>query len=114
MEVIVHDAIRERPELAAVVSRAIDYLQTGLTRSAAAATADWSLSRDDRGGPVLVLKIAEPEGAVEGRFIPSELADDFSMQSRLSRLWDRLLANRIERSLDRTRLMLEEIESQRN
>ena len=92
--------------------RATGFLKSGLTHSAEFAAAIWSLVSDEHGAEMLDLTIAEPGGSVSQRFAPDELDDQFRMESRLSRLWDRLLEDRIHRSRDRVNAMLHELEAE--
>lgn len=83
--------IRADQTLHREVARATELLESEATPSSDEATADWTLTSDDRGRPVLTLTLSDFMGAVPARFAPDELGDEESLRVRLHRLWGDLL-----------------------
>ena len=74
------------------------------------ATADWTLTQDERRNPVLELKLSDPTDSVEGRFTPEEFEDGERLWHRLFWLWDNLLRARINSALQRAEAAFQQVE----
>ena len=99
MQIKVDERIKQNPEWDAAVERASQLLEAELGSAAGRVTVDWSTSQDERGRPVISLKISDPPESIVGRFVPAELANPDRVQARLQRLWGDLLQVRTSQQL---------------
>ena len=112
MQVKVQEKIRRDPKLASVVDGATKVLEGEVTSSADRATAEWSLSQDEQNRPLVELRLSDFEGSVARRFSLDELTNTSYLQGRLNRLWDDLLAVRLDKQLARLRQSVQKLEEE--
>src|SRR5690349_16481841 len=106
----VDERIQRNPSLASAVSRAENILRDVLGASADHVSAEWSLSDDERGRPVIGLRLRDFTGAVESRFTPDELENATHLQIRLHRLWGDLLQDRSHRQVSKLKELVRSLD----
>lgn len=106
----VDERIHRNPELARMVGQADKALGAVLGESAGLVTAEWRLAEDERRRPVVLLKLRDVTGAVEGRFAPDELVNPSHLQIRLHRLWGDLLQVRSHTQLNTLKELVQSLE----
>ena len=95
------DAIRRMPQYLALARETTDRLQGILTPSGERASAEWDLSTDERGTPLLSLRVWDDmKGEAETRFVPDKMKDSTGLRSQLLRLWGDLLQKRSHKQLE--------------
>lgn len=98
------------PALATAIQRATPILESVVEASADLVRAEWSLGRDERGRPLILLRLSDFTGSVVGHFAPDELGMPGDLRIRLYRLWGDLLQERSHKQLERVKSLLGEIE----
>ena len=89
--------LRADQRLAALVEMTRGVLADILGGSAASVEARWSLAHDDRGRPLLILKLSDFGGPPqEAPFAPAELESLPHLRDRFRRIWGDLLQWRAE------------------
>jgi hypothetical protein len=96
----VDQSIRTDPQLAADVSSATDIVEDELGKSAEHVEAEWRLTSDHSDRKLLILRLSDWTGAVEGEFAPDELRNPEHMRRRVVRLWGDLLQVRAHEQIE--------------
>jgi len=89
-----------------VATRLLDEV---LGNSAALVEAEWSQRQDERGRPLIALRVTDFTGAAETQFIPEELLDTPQLRDRLHWLWGDLLQDRSYKQLQRLRETVQQL-----
>ena len=93
------EKLKSAHALLAQAEKATPLLQEVLGPSADQVTAEWDLSGDGSGRPMVTLRIADWTGAVSTEFAPQELAQQSPLRIGLYHLWGQLLQARSEKQL---------------
>lgn len=99
MKVAIEDSIQQDPRLSSAISRAQETLAEELGPSAESVTAFWGLERDDRGRPLVILRLSDFTGSAQDRFSLEEFDDSWRLRTRLHRLWGDLLQDRSDKQV---------------
>jgi len=59
----------------------------------------WSVEKDSKGRPLILLKLSDFKGRAEAKFAPDELENPRQMSYRLIRLWGDVLQDRSHKQL---------------
>jgi hypothetical protein len=110
MQIEVQGPVKDNARLAEAVSRATELLEAEAGSSAEPVRVEWGMARDERGNPVVELKLSDFAGFVGGRFSPEDLQDDNRVQARLRRLWGDLLEARSHKQVARLKQLVQELE----
>lgn len=110
MQTHVDPDISADPALAAAIQRATPILESVVEASADLVRAEWGLGRDERGRPLILLRLSDFTGSVVGHFAPDELSMPGHLRIRLYRLWGDLLQERSHKQLERVKSLLNQIE----
>jgi hypothetical protein len=95
------DRLRQTAELLAIAEQLTPRLEKILGISLGKVQAEWDREKDAEGRPLLVLRLREWSGEVEGRFSREELKDPNGMNYLLSHLWGDLLEIRSKKQLQK-------------
>ncbi len=108
MQTSIPPSIKERQSLHSGVLCANEILEDELGPSAGPVAADWSLDQDERGRPVLTLRLTDVNDSATGRFSPEELANPSHLGIRLVRLWGDLLQERLRKQVQKLHQLLQQ------
>jgi hypothetical protein len=110
----VDESVRTDPKLADAVLVATGIVEEELGNSAEQVEVSWRLTHDQRGRPIVVLRLSDWTGSVDGNFSPDELKDTELLGRRVVRLWGDLLQVRSReqmKALAKTPLVEEEADA---
>lgn len=91
MDVKYTETLRQWGEGHTLVQQAQQRLERVLGASADVVKAEWDLTTDARGRPLISLRLRDHTGNVQGLFAPDELRSEPQTNFRLYRLWGDLL-----------------------
>jgi hypothetical protein len=109
-EVTYSDAIQQDPQALALVQRGTGRLEEIVGRSASRVSAAWDRSQDNRGRPVLTLRIWDSDDEATVSFTLSQLEDELTRDILLYDVWGDLLQSRNNRQVQ---ALLETLDSTR-
>src|SRR5262245_14808261 len=112
MKVTYHQALQNDQRLSRAAEQATATLEAVLNHFKDSVDVEWDRTEDERGRPVVALRLADWSGSVLGKLTPEELRDPVVTKIRLQRLWDDLLQVRSGAHVKQLRDMVAQLDGE--